>query len=98
MLQSGVARTGSPAVASLFFFLRCIQHQSVHDVFVRLETRVGHIYNRRDENGEQEGREHDAVANPVILRGLLGREMIRGTSVYKSPTRVNIKQVKNDKK
>ena len=58
MPQSGVARTDSPAVASprpLF----CSQvHQSVDDVFVRPETREGHVYNRREEDVEQEGREH----------------------------------------
>ena len=32
--------------------------QSVHDAFVRLETRGGYVYNRREEYVEQEGREH----------------------------------------
>ena len=33
-------------------------HQSVHGVFVRLETRVGHVYSRHKEDVEQEGRQH----------------------------------------
>ena len=33
-------------------------YKSVHDAFVRLETRGGHVYNRREEDIEQEGREH----------------------------------------
>ena len=33
-------------------------HQSVHDVFVYLKTRLGHVHNRREQYVEQEGREH----------------------------------------
>ena len=58
MLQSGVARTGSPAVDSPrppFLPQVC---QSVHDVFVYLKTLVGNVYNRHKEDFEQEGREH----------------------------------------
>ena len=33
-------------------------HQSVHDVLARHETHVGHACNRREENVEQEEREH----------------------------------------
>ena len=37
-------------------------HQRVHDAFVRLETGVGHVYNRRKEYVEWEGREHAPFA------------------------------------
>ena len=33
-------------------------YQSVHDAFVRLETRGVHVYHRRKEDTEQEGLEH----------------------------------------
>ena len=33
-------------------------YQSVNYLFVRLETRGGHVYNRREQDVEQEGREH----------------------------------------
>ena len=39
-------------------------HQSVHNVFVRLETPVGHAYNRREEDVEQKGREYAPLARP----------------------------------
>ena len=61
MSQSGVARTDSSAVASprplAPPFLPQV-YQSVHDAFVPLETRGGHVCNRREEDVEQEGREH----------------------------------------
>ena len=41
-------------------------HQSVHDAFVRLETRGGHVYNRRVENIEQEGREHAPLTKALF--------------------------------
>ena len=60
MPQSVVARTGSPAAAPpaphLLFLLSV--HQSVRDVFVHFETCIDHVYNRREEDVEQEGREH----------------------------------------
>ena len=65
MSQGSVARTGSPAVASprpLYLLLFFQVHQSVYDAFVRLETRVGHVYNRREEDVEQEGRKHAPLA------------------------------------
>ena len=58
MPHSGVARTDSPAVASPRPSFLPKVYQSVHDAFVRLETRGGHVYNRREEDVEQEGREH----------------------------------------
>ena len=71
MSQSGVARTGSPVVASPrppalspLFFPRV--QQSFHDVFVRLETRVGHVYNRREESVEKEGRKHAPLAKALF--------------------------------
>ena len=69
MPQSSVARTGAPVVASprplapLFFPQVC---QSVHDVFVRLETRVGGVCNRREEYVEQEGRECAPLAKALF--------------------------------
>ena len=45
-----------PAPPAPVFFPQV--YQSVHDAFVRLETRGGHIYNRRKQDVEQEGREH----------------------------------------
>ena len=33
-------------------------HQGVHDTFVRLKTRVGHVCHRREKYIKQEGREH----------------------------------------
>ena len=68
MPQSGVARTNSPAVA----FPRPPApslpqvYQSVHDVSVRLETRGGHVYNRREEDVEQEGREHAPLTKDMF--------------------------------
>ena len=69
MPRSGVARTDSPAVASprppLF---PQVYQQSVHDAFVRLETRGGHVYNRREEDVEQEGREHAPLTKALLHR------------------------------
>ena len=66
MHQSGVARTGSPEVASPHPLFLPQMHQSVNDVFVRLETRVGHAYNRRKEDVEQEGRDHTSLAKALF--------------------------------
>ena len=44
-----------------FFYLPQV-HQSVHDVFVRLQPRVGHVYNRRQDDVEQGGRKHAPLA------------------------------------
>ena len=41
-------------------------HQSAHDAFVRLETRGGHVYHRREEDVEQEGREHAPLAKALF--------------------------------
>ena len=69
MPQSDVFRTGSPAVPSPRptgpRFLSQM-HQSVHDVFVRLKTRVGYVYNHREESVEQEGREHAPLAKALF--------------------------------
>ena len=69
MRQSGVSRTGPPAVAPppppRPLFLPRV-HQSVHDVFVRLETRVGHVYNRREEDVEQEGCEYGPLPKALF--------------------------------
>ena len=67
MPQSGVARAGSPAVASPRPLFLTQMHQSIHDVFVRLETRGGHVYNRREEDVEQERREHAPLAKALFL-------------------------------
>ena len=69
MPQSNVFRTGSLAVPSprptAPRFLPKM-HQSVHDVSVRLETLVGYVYNRREENIEQEGRENATLAKALF--------------------------------
>ena len=54
MPQSDVARTLLVAPPRPRFFPQ--MHQSVHDVFVRLKTRV--VNSRREEDVEQEGRKH----------------------------------------
>ena len=41
-------------------------YQSVHDAFVRLETRVGHVYNHREEDVEQEGRKHAPLVKALF--------------------------------
>ena len=69
MPQISIARTGSPAVAfprppRPLFLLEV--HQSVHDVFVRLETRVGYVYNRREEDVEHEVREHAPLVKALF--------------------------------
>ena len=69
MPESGVARTDSPAIASPRPPFLPHVYQSVHDAFVRLETRGGHVYNRREEYVEQEVREHaplKALSYPVV--------------------------------
>ena len=40
--------------------------QGVHDIFVRLETRVGHVHHRREEDIKQEGREHATLPKTLI--------------------------------
>ena len=55
MPRSDVDRTGSPAVASPRPPFLPQVHQSVHGVFSRLETHVGHVYGGREEDVEQEG-------------------------------------------
>ena len=80
MPQSDVSRTGSPLVATphpppLSPFLPRM-HQSVHDVFVRLEARVGHVYNHRETYIEQEGHEH-----APLTKGLFNSEPPRAHPV-----------------
>ena len=41
-------------------------YQSVHDVFVRIETRGGHIYNRREEDVGQEGHEQATLKKALF--------------------------------
>ena len=41
-------------------------YQIVHDAFVRLETSTGHVYNRREEDVEQEGREHAPLTKTLF--------------------------------
>ena len=41
-------------------------HESVHDVFARLETCVGPVYNRREEYVEQERREHAPLTKALF--------------------------------
>ena len=68
MPQSGVARTGSPAVTPSrpppLSFRQ--MHQSAHDVFVRLETHVGHVYSRREEYVEQDGCKHTPLTKALF--------------------------------
>ena len=40
--------------------------QSVHDAFVRLESRGGQVYNRREEDVEQEGCEHAPLTKALF--------------------------------
>ena len=48
MPQGSVARTDSPVVASPRPLFLPQAYQRVHDAFVCLETRVGHVYNSRE--------------------------------------------------
>ena len=41
-------------------------HQSVYDAFVRLKKRGGHVYSRREEDVEQEGREHAPLTKAMF--------------------------------
>ena len=41
-------------------------HQSVHEAFVWLETRVGHVYKRRKKYVEEEGCEHPPLVNALF--------------------------------
>ena len=41
-------------------------HQSVHDIFVRLKTGVGHVYNHREEDIEQERRGNTALTKALF--------------------------------
>ena len=81
MSQRGTTRIGSPAVA----FPRPPQplfvpwvHQSVYDVFVRLEIHIGHVYDNRKEVVEQEGRKH-----APLVKALFPSESPRAHSVVK---------------
>ena len=68
MPERGVAKTESPTVASPRprpHFLPQV-YQSVHDAFVRLETCGGHVYNRREEDVEHEGREHAPLTKALF--------------------------------
>ena len=66
MSQSGVARADSPAVASPRPPFLPQVYQSVHDAFIRLKTRGGHVvYSHREEDVE-EGREHAALTKALF--------------------------------
>ena len=41
-------------------------YQSVHDTFVRLQKRGGHVYNSREEDAEQGGREHAPLTKALF--------------------------------
>ena len=75
MPKSDVARADSPAIASYHpshpQFLPRV-HQSVHDIFVRLETCVCHIYDHREKGVEQERHEH-APLTKALSRSELPR-------------------------
>ena len=71
MSQSGVSRIDSPAVVSPRSPAPRFLHQSVQNAFVRLETRRGHVYNRREEDVEQEGREHEPLTKDLFHSQLL---------------------------
>ena len=62
MPQSSVARTGTPPAIPppppLHPPFLPQTHQTVHDVFDRLNTCGCHVYDRREKYVEQEGREH----------------------------------------
>ena len=69
MIQGGVARTDSPVLAFPRpprppFIPRV--YQSVHDAFVRLETRGGHAYNLCEDDVEQERREHSPLTKALF--------------------------------
>ena len=66
MPQIGVATTDSRAVASPRPPFLPQVYQSVHDAFVRLGTRKGHVYNRREKYIEQEGREHAPLTKALF--------------------------------
>ena len=66
MLQSGVARTDSLAVAFPCPPFLPQVYQSVRDAFVGLEMRGGHVYNRREEDVKQEGREHAPLTKTLF--------------------------------
>ena len=64
MPQSDVTTAGSPVVASPRSPPQ--MYQNVHDVFIRLETRVGHVYNHREEYIEQDGREYGLLTKVLF--------------------------------
>ena len=66
MSQRDIARTGSPLIAPPRLLFLPQMHQSIHDIFVRLETRVGHVCNRREEDVEKEGREHESLTKALV--------------------------------
>ena len=41
-------------------------HQSIHDIFVHRESRVGYVYQGRKEDVEEEGFEHPPLANILL--------------------------------
>ena len=53
-----------PSAPPPHFFLKI--HQSIHDVFVRLDKHVYHVYSRREEDSEQKGREHAPLTEALF--------------------------------
>ena len=51
-------------------------HQSVHDVFVRLETRIDHVYNRCKKNVKQGGRKNAPLTKDVFHREPLRAHLV----------------------
>ena len=66
MPQSGVARTDSPTVVFPRPPFLPQVYQSVHDAFVRLEIRGGHVNNCREGDFEQEGREYAPLTKALF--------------------------------
>ena len=68
MSQSDAVRTGSPAVASsylpaAFFFLG---YAKASMMYLFALKHVHHVYSRREENVDQEGREHAPLAEALF--------------------------------
>ena len=57
-------------------------HQSVHEVFVRLETRVGNVYKRRKEDVEEEGCENPPLANALLYSEPTASDTFYITYIY----------------
>ena len=66
MPQSDVSRTSSPLVASSRPRFLPQMNQNVDHVFVHLQTRVSHVFNHREEDVEQERREHASFTKALF--------------------------------